>query len=128
MSPLYQALGAGRIPQMSDFCCILQLQGGASCVVGLFEGLCKPTQENLTPDCPVPNAAGRGSVGVLSRPRTNVCSRSASTNAHIYPSLLQAVPGRGVAGRAAADFGGIGGRICRILQVNFRELLFHALG
>src|SRR5215208_1297057 len=44
--------------------------------------------------------------------------------AHIYPSVLQAVPGglRGVPGQG--DSKGIGAGICKILHLNFREFLF----
>ena len=63
---------------------------------------------------------------ILWRPQTFVCGRGVSAIAHIYPSVLQAlaglcrVPGAGV-------FRGTGVRICRILDMNFREFLFHAL-
>ena len=38
-------------------------------------------------------------MGILYRAQTLVCSRRASTIAHIYPSVLQALVGWGVAGR-----------------------------
>jgi hypothetical protein len=47
--------------------------------------------------------------------------------AHIYPSVLQAVPGRGYARRLEGDSRGIEVRLCRILDMNFREFLFHAI-
>jgi hypothetical protein len=47
--------------------------------------------------------------------------------AHIYPTVLQAVSRRGYAGCLAGCFQGSGVRLCRILDVNFREFLFHAL-
>jgi hypothetical protein len=48
--------------------------------------------------------------------------------AHIYPSVLQAVSGRGYAGCLETGiFRGTGVRLCRILDMNFREFLFHAL-
>src|SRR5215217_8858011 len=124
MSPLYQALGAGRIPQMSDFCCILQLQGGASCIVGLFEVLCKRTQENLTPDCSVPNAAGTnaagsGSEGVLYGVQNRLFVVSEHPPSRISIHRCYKRSGRPVAEcpRASA-FVGIGGRVCKILHVN----------
>jgi hypothetical protein len=44
--------------------------------------------------------------------------------AHIYPSVLQAVSGQGYAGCLEGCFQG-----CRDeAMLNFRELLFHALG
>jgi len=54
---------------------------------------------------------------------------AASTIAHIYPSVLQALAGRGRAGRLkGVNSGGIGAGLCTILHVNFREYLFHAVG
>ena len=48
--------------------------------------------------------------------------------AHIYPSVLQAVSGWGYAGRLETGVSrGTGVRPCRILDMNFREFLFHAL-
>ena len=47
---------------------------------------------------PVPNAPGSG-MGVLTpRRKLMFCRESASTIPHIYPSVLQALPGRGYAG------------------------------
>ena len=44
---------------------------------------------------------------------------------HIYPSMLQAVSGRGLCRVPGAGvFRGSGVRLCRILDMNFRELLF----
>jgi hypothetical protein len=48
--------------------------------------------------------------------------------AHIYPSVLQAVSGRGYAGRLDRCFWGTGMRLYRILDMDFGEFLFHALG
>ena len=49
--------------------------------------------------------------------------------AYIYPSVLQAVSERGYAGCLETGvFRGTGVRLCRILDMNFREILFHALG
>jgi hypothetical protein len=36
MNAAYSCERGGRITQMSDFCCILQLQGSASGIIGLF--------------------------------------------------------------------------------------------
>jgi len=47
--------------------------------------------------------------------------------AHIYPSVLQAVAERGYAGPLEGTFRGIGAGLYRILDMNFREYLFHAL-
>jgi hypothetical protein len=48
--------------------------------------------------------------------------------AHIYPSVLQAVSGRGYTGCLEGGvFRGAGVWLCRILDMNFREFLFHAL-
>jgi len=47
--------------------------------------------------------------------------------AHIYPSVLQAVLGRGYAGCLDGCFQGYGVKLCRILDMNFAEFLFHAL-
>ena len=48
--------------------------------------------------------------------------------AHINPSVLQAVSGRGYTGCLETGiFRGTGVRLCRILDMNFREFLFHAL-
>ena len=42
--------------------------------------------------------------------------------AHIYPSVLQAVSGRGYAGCLVTGvFRGTGGRLCTILDMNFYE-------
>ena len=47
--------------------------------------------------------------------------------AHIYPSVLQAVSGRGYAGCLETGvFRGTGVRLCRILQMDFREFIFSA--
>ena len=48
-----------------------------------------------------PKGAGTGQSGVRGHnlPQTFVCTRRASANTHIYPSVLQAVSGRGYAGR-----------------------------
>jgi hypothetical protein len=47
---------------------------------------------------------------------------------HIYPSVLQAQGGAGLcAVPGMGDSRGIGVGLCRILDVNFREFLFHAL-
>jgi hypothetical protein len=43
-------------------------------------------------------AQDRSVLRVLWRLQTFVCNGRASTNAHIYPSVLQAVPGWGYAG------------------------------
>src|SRR5215207_10270630 len=43
--------------------------------------------------------AGQSCVHNHSLPQTFVCTRRASANTHIYPPLLQAVSGRGYAGR-----------------------------
>ena len=49
--------------------------------------------------------------------------------AHIYPSVLQAVSGQGYSGCLETGiFRGSGVRLCRILDMNFREFLFCALG
>jgi hypothetical protein len=37
--------------------------------------------------------------GILSEAQTDIRSKGPSTNAHIYPSVLQAVPRRGYVGR-----------------------------
>ena len=48
--------------------------------------------------------------------------------AHIYPSMLQALSGRGYAGCLETGvFRGSGVGLCSILDMNFREFLFHAL-
>jgi hypothetical protein len=47
--------------------------------------------------------------------------------AHIYPSVLQAVSGGAMQGAWTGVFRGTGVRLCRILDMNFRENLFHAL-
>jgi hypothetical protein len=48
--------------------------------------------------------------------------------AHIYPSVLEAVSGRGYEGCLETGvFRGTGVRLCRILDMNFAEFLFHAL-
>jgi hypothetical protein len=47
--------------------------------------------------------------------------------AHIYPSVLQAVSGRGYAGcleRGVSRSAGV--RLCTILDMTFREFVFHA--
>ena len=47
--------------------------------------------------------------------------------AHIYPSVLQGVSGRGYAGCLETGvFMGSGVRLCTILDMNFGEFLFHA--
>jgi hypothetical protein len=44
---------------------------------------------------------------------------------HIYPSVLQAVSGRGYVGCLETGvFRGIGTVLCRILDTNFREFQF----
>ena len=47
-----------------------------------------------------------------------------SQNVHIYPPLLQALPGRGVAGCGRECFRGYYVILSRILHLNFREFLF----
>ena len=48
--------------------------------------------------------------------------------AHIYPSVLQAVSGRGYARCLETGVSkGTGAVLCRILDMNFREFLFHEL-
>jgi hypothetical protein len=51
----------------------------------------------------------------------------ASTIAHIYPSVLQTLAGRGYAGRLERWFQGYYAVLSRILHLNFAEFLFHAL-
>jgi len=51
----------------------------------------------------------------------------ASTIVHIYPPLLQAVSGRGYAGCLETTVDGYYVVLSRILQMNFREFLFHVL-
>jgi hypothetical protein len=48
--------------------------------------------------------------------------------AHIYPSVLEAVSGRGYARCLETGvFRGSGVRLCTILDMNFGEFPFHAL-
>ena len=48
--------------------------------------------------------------------------------AHIYPSVLQPLAGRGYAGCLETGvFRGSGVKLCRILDVDFAEFLFHVL-
>jgi len=56
-----------------------------------------------------------------------VCTPGPSTIPHIYPSVLQALVGRGDAGCLERRIQGYYAALSRILQVNFREFLFHAL-
>jgi hypothetical protein len=49
-------------------------------------------------------------------------------SAHIYPSVLQALSGRGYAGCLGTGvFRGTGVRLCTSLDMDFREFIFHAL-
>jgi hypothetical protein len=49
--------------------------------------------------------------------------------AHIYPSVLQAGSGWGYAGCLETGvFRSSGVRLCTILDMNFREFLFHTVG
>jgi hypothetical protein len=87
--------------RMSDFCCVLQLQGGASCiVVGLFGGLCKRTQENLTPVCPAAKLQVAGRVGGRSLSTTNISLQQERIHDRAYLSI-------GVTS-------GIGAGLCRV--------------
>jgi hypothetical protein len=116
--------------RMSDFCCILRLQGGASCiVVGLFGGLCKRTQENLTPVCPVRKAAGSEAVGGHSLSIANISLQWERIQDRAYLSIGVTSPsGPGLCGvPGAGDSRGIGAPLCTMLHTNFREYLFHAL-
>jgi hypothetical protein len=61
------------------------------------------------------------------RLQTFVCAREVSTIPHIYTSVLQAASGWGYAGCLDVCFQGCRGRLCTILDMNFRENLFHAL-
>jgi hypothetical protein len=48
---------------------------------------------------------------------------------HIYPTVLQGASGRGYAGCLETGvFMGSGVRLCRILDMNFQELLSQAVG
>ena len=47
--------------------------------------------------------------------------------AHISPSVLQAVSRRAMQGTWTGVFRGTGVRLCRILDMDFRENIFHAL-
>src|SRR5215204_2582594 len=53
--------------------------------------------------------AGQSCVHNHSLPQTFVCTRRASANTHIYPPLLQALAGRGVAGCGRGGFRGYRG-------------------
>jgi hypothetical protein len=57
-----------------------------------------------------------------------VCVRGVSAIPHIYTSVLQALGGWDPTGRLEGDCRGIGAGLCTILNLNFREILFHALG
>ena len=59
--------------------------------------------------------------------QTFVCDQSASTIPHIHSSLLQALRAGQCGVPGGGDSRGIGAGICKILQTNFREFLFHAL-
>jgi hypothetical protein len=65
---------------------------------------------------------------VFSPKRKHQFVERTSMIAHIYPSVLQAVSGRGYAGCLETGvFRGTGVGLCRILDMNFGEFLFHAL-
>ena len=52
----------------------------------------------------------------------NICQRQGtSTTSHIYPSVLQALAGRGSAGRLERGFLGYYAVLSRILQMDFVE-------
>src|SRR5215213_1894661 len=53
--------------------------------------------------------AGQSCVRDHSLPQTFVCTQGASANTHIYPPLLQALAGRGVAGCGRGGFRGYRG-------------------
>src|SRR5215207_3769629 len=77
---------------------------------------------------PLPGALGPGR-GVFPPKCKHLFAERTSMIAHIYPSVLQAVSGRRYAGcLETGAFRGTGVRLCRILTMNFGELLFHALG
>ena len=73
---------------------------------------------------PLPGALGTGR-GVFSPKCGHLFVERTSMIAHIYPSVLQAVWGRGYAGCLETDvFRGAGVRLCRIFDMNFREFPF----
>src|SRR5215203_206400 len=73
---------------------------------------------------PLPGALGAG-PGVFSPKHRDKFVERTSTIAYIYPSVLQAVSGRGSAGALETDvFRGTGVRLCRIFDMNFGEFLF----
>ena len=86
-------------------------------------------QDNPTPDCPVPDAAGSG-VGrrafSLNRKHLFVAGRIQDP---AYLSIgVTSSSGTGLCGvSGVGDSRGMGVGLCRILDVNFREFIFHAL-
>ena len=77
---------------------------------------------------PLPGALGTGR-GVFSPKCKHKFVERTSMIAQIYPSVLQAVSGRGYAGcLETGAFRGSGVRLCNILDVNVREILFYDVG
>jgi hypothetical protein len=86
-------------------------------------------QDNPTPDCPVPDAAGSGADRrgfSLNRKHLFVAGRIQDP---AYLSIgVTSSSGTGLCGvSGVGDSRGIGARVCEILHVNFREFQFHAL-
>jgi hypothetical protein len=67
-----------------------------------------------------------GWVVVRSPRNTNISLQQKSIHNPAYPSTaVTSSPGPGPSEVSeAGNFGGIGGRVCKILHVNFRELFF----
>ena len=68
-----------------------------------------------------------GAWGVLSEAQTLVCRKNIHVRAYLSNGVTS---GNGVGLRrepGAGVFRGAGVRLCRILDMNFREFLFHAL-